>query len=134
MKKRTMMTIWVVAALVVAALVLVACGGSSSPAPAATAVAPAATAVAPAPTAVPATVAPTAISATAAPTAAPAIDAAALLQARCTDCHGLNKVTAARYTQEQWQQSVTRMVQKGARLNAEEQAALVAYLAETYKP
>ena len=51
-----------------------------------------------------------------------------------TDCHGLNKVTSARYTLEQWQQSVARMVQKGARLNAEEQEALVAYLAETYKP
>lgn len=118
MQTRTLTTIWIVATLIVAALVLGACRGSSSPTPAATG----------------ATSAPTAAPATAAPTAKPAIDAAALLQARCTDCHGLNKVTSARYTLEQWQQSVARMVQKGARLNAEEQKALVAYLAETYKP
>ena len=117
MNKRTMMQIWVVVMLVVATLMLVACGGSSSPAPAAT--------NAPAPTAVPATVA---------PSDAPAIDAAALLQERCTACHGLNKVTAARYTQEQWQQTVTSMVKKGASLTADEQTILVAYLAETYKP
>ncbi|HOU14623.1 MAG TPA: hypothetical protein PKZ84_16070 [Anaerolineae bacterium] len=123
MQTRTLTTIWIVATLIVAALVLGACRGSSSPPPAATGATSA-------PTAVPATAAP----ATTAPTAKPAIDAAALLQARCTDCHGLNKVTSARYTLEQWQQSVARMVQKGARLNAEEQEALVAYLAETYKP
>lgn len=123
MQMRTMMKIWIVAMLFVATMLFVACGGgSSSPAPAATVAAPT---NAPAPTAVPATVA---------PSDAPAIDAAALLQERCTACHGLNKVTAARYTQEQWQQNVTRMVQKGASLTAEEQAILVAYLAETYKP
>jgi cytochrome c5 len=120
MQKRTMMKIWIVAALVVAVVMLGACGGgSSSPAPAATAV--------------PSTTAPTDAPA-AAPTAAPATDAAALLQARCTDCHDLNRVTAARYTQEQWQQTVTRMVQKGANLTADEQTVLVAYLAATYKP
>ncbi len=66
--------------------------------------------------------------------AAPAIDAAALLQARCVDCHSLNRTTGARYTQAEWQEIVTRMLKHGAVLNSDEEAALVTYLAETYKP
>ena len=64
----------------------------------------------------------------------PAIDGAALLEARCVDCHGLSRATSARYTQEEWQEIVTRMIEHGAELNADEETALVAYLAETYKP
>jgi hypothetical protein len=64
----------------------------------------------------------------------PAIDAAALLQERCVDCHSLSRTTGSRYTQEQWQEVVTRMIRHGAVLNSEEETALVAYLAETYKP
>ena len=128
---------------------------------AAPAQAPATTAPAtavPTPTEAPATTAPTAEAeapeATAAPTQAPAepteappepteipaieeppaIDAAVLLQERCVGCHSLGRTTGARYTLEQWQQVVTRMIRHGAVLNAEEEAALVAYLAETYSP
>jgi major membrane immunogen (membrane-anchored lipoprotein) len=61
-------------------------------------------------------------------------DGKALLEARCTQCHGLSKITNKQKTQEQWQQTVTQMVEKGAQLNADEQATLVAYLAETYAP
>ncbi len=61
-------------------------------------------------------------------------DGAALLEARCVQCHGLSKTTNEQKTQEQWQQTVTRMVEKGAQLNADEQATLVTYLAETYAP
>jgi len=61
-------------------------------------------------------------------------DGAALLEARCTQCHGLDRVKQARLTQEQWQQTVTRMERKGATLTADEQTVLVTYLAETYKP
>ena len=155
MRKRTMMTIWLVVLLLVGGALLGACGGETPTSAPATAV----------PTAVeaPATPAPTdeAPAATTAPTQAPAepteaspepteappeptetpvveeapaIDAAALLQARCVDCHSLSRITEARYTQEQWQAVVTRMIQRGAVLNAEEEAALVAYLAETYMP
>ena len=65
---------------------------------------------------------------------APEIDAVALLQDRCVACHNLARATGGRYTLEQWQQVVTRMIRHGAVLNDEEQAALVAYLAETYGP
>jgi len=57
-----------------------------------------------------------------------------LLQERCTACHDLNRVTGAPKTREKWEQTVTRMVGKGAQLNAGEQATLIEYLAETYGP
>ncbi len=59
-------------------------------------------------------------------------DGATLLQDRCTGCHGLSKIEGQQKTQAEWEQTVTRMVEKGATLNADEQAILVAYLAETY--
>jgi len=56
------------------------------------------------------------------------------LQERCTACHDLNRVTQAQKTREKWEQTVTRMVGKGAQLNAGEQVTLIEYLAETYGP
>ena len=64
----------------------------------------------------------------------PAGDGAALLEERCTVCHGLDRTTSARKTRDQWEQTVVRMVGKGAELNEEEQEILIAYLAETYGP
>jgi cytochrome c5 len=66
--------------------------------------------------------------------AAPAGDGAALLSDRCTVCHNLDRVKSAKKTSEQWAQTVSRMVGKGAKVNADEQKALVAYLAKTYAP
>lgn len=149
MQTRTMMLIWLATLLLVGGALFGACSGATSPS------APATTD--PAPTAVPATVGTTATAvppgapdptapAVDPPTAtaesiqapateeAPAIDAAALLEARCVDCHSLSRIMGARYTQEQWQQVVTRMIRHGAVLNPDEETALVAYLAETYKP
>ena len=64
----------------------------------------------------------------------PEINAKALVEDRCTQCHGLSTITDAKKTPEQWEMTVSNMVQKGARLNDAEQAAVVAYLAETYGP
>jgi len=58
----------------------------------------------------------------------------ALLQERCTSCHGLDRTTSATKTREEWEKTVTRMVQKGAELNEEEMTILIDYLAETYGP
>ncbi len=60
------------------------------------------------------------------------ISGTTLLEERCSTCHGTDKVTQASKTQEEWEQTVTNMVEKGAELTAEEQEVLVAYLAETY--
>lgn len=64
----------------------------------------------------------------------PALDGAALLQERCTSCHTLQKATSRRQDQAGWTRTVQRMITKGAELNTEEQAALIAYLAQTYGP
>ncbi len=64
----------------------------------------------------------------------PAGHGAALLEERCTACHTLGRVTQAQKTREEWGQTVTRMVGKGAQLSEDEQNALTEYLAETYGP
>jgi cytochrome c5 len=66
--------------------------------------------------------------------AAPAGGGAELLNARCTVCHNLDRVKSAKKTREQWTQTVSRMVGNGAKLNADEQAAVIEYLAKTYAP
>lgn len=63
-----------------------------------------------------------------------AMDAAALLEARCSTCHSTAKAAQARKTLEEWTQTVTRMIGKGARLTDAEKAALIEYLARTYGP
>lgn len=60
------------------------------------------------------------------------MDGAALLQERCTVCHDLKRVEAAKKTADEWKATVERMVGKGAKLDANEQAALVEFLAATY--
>lgn len=62
------------------------------------------------------------------------IDGEVLLQERCTDCHGLGRVTGAQKTRDGWEDTVTRMVNLGARLNDEEKTTLIDYLAQTYGP
>ena len=68
------------------------------------------------------------------PSTAPATDGASLLEARCTDCHGIDRVMRAKKTREQWAKSVARMVGKGAQLNAAEQSTVIDYLSKTYGP
>jgi cytochrome c5 len=62
------------------------------------------------------------------------VDSETLLQERCTECHGLDRTTSAQKTRAEWDETVTRMVNKGAELNDEEKTILVDYLAETYGP
>ena len=65
---------------------------------------------------------------------APGLDGAALVNSRCTACHSLDRIKQAKKTSAQWKETVTRMVGNGAKLNADEQAAVIAYLAKTYGP
>jgi cytochrome c5 len=125
--------VWrLIAALVVMAGVLIACGGPEATEP------PAEVQPTALPTEVPQeepTAPPTEVPQEEPPTEpSPAGDGAALLEERCTVCHGLDRTTSARKTREQWEQTVVRMVGKGAELNEEEQKILIAYLAETYGP
>ena len=99
-----------IAAGLVVVVVLAACGSSATQAP------PAATAPA------------------LAPTGAPALDGAALLDTRCSVCHPSTRAKAAKKTLDEWTQTVTRMIGKGAQLTDAEKAALIDYLAKTYGP
>lgn len=62
------------------------------------------------------------------------IDAAALLESRCGVCHSTGIPKNARKSKRDWQETVTRMIAKGAKLSPEEKKTLVKYLAETYPP
>jgi cytochrome c5 len=64
--------------------------------------------------------------------AQPAISGATLLDTRCTVCHSKVKVTGKHKSQSEWNQTVQRMVLKGAFLTPEELIILVDYLAENY--
>ena len=89
------------------AILLAACGGSSQP----TQVPPAGTSPA---------------------VTTSAIDAASLLETRCSVCHPSTRAKSAQKAQAEWEQTVTRMISKGAQLTDAEKAALVDYLAKNY--
>lgn len=57
-----------------------------------------------------------------------------LLQERCSVCHGVRTVTGEKKTAQQWQQTVERMMRKGAKLSDAEKAVIVDYLAGKYAP
>ncbi|MFH0803424.1 MAG: hypothetical protein V2A78_13705 [bacterium] len=67
------------------------------------------------------------------PSATPAPDGATLLETRCSACHSADKPKQARKTRDQWEQTVTDMIGKGAQLTEAEKKVLVDYLANTYK-
>ena len=69
------------------------------------------------------------------PAAPPAsVDGETLVQERCTKCHGLERVTGVQKEREGWEQTVDRMIAKGAELDESEKAAVIEYLAEAYGP
>jgi len=62
------------------------------------------------------------------------VDGETLLQERCTQCHGLDRVTSQEKTRAEWEQTVEDMIDQGAELNEDEKTVLVDYLAATYGP
>jgi glucose/arabinose dehydrogenase len=63
-----------------------------------------------------------------------AADGATLLQERCGTCHDLERVTGANKDRPGWEESVDRMIEKGAVLSEEERVVLIDYLVEMYGP
>lgn len=59
-------------------------------------------------------------------------DGAALLQARCTRCHTLDRVQRTPRTASEWDTIVARMRSNGAQLSDAEAATLVQHLAQTF--
>lgn len=66
------------------------------------------------------------------PAPPPPPDPKAILEGACTMCHGLDFITERRKSHDDWQATVSRMMDKGASLGPDEAAALVDYLAKTY--
>ncbi len=112
--------------LIFLVLILSACG-STSPAVKPTDV-PAQAVLA----SVQATAVPASVQATTAPAASSALDGAALLDERCSVCHSADKAKQVPRSMAKWDQTVSRMIGKGAQLNDAEKAALVDYLATKY--
>ena len=55
-----------------------------------------------------------------------------LLDTRCSICHSTDKPKQAKKTREKWEQTVNRMIDKGAKLTDEEKEVLLDYLAKIY--
>jgi hypothetical protein len=55
-----------------------------------------------------------------------------LVEERCAVCHSLSVVETAQKTPQEWEETVNRMIEKGARLNDQEAEDVVDYLSETY--
>ena len=70
----------------------------------------------------------------ASPAQLPAEDGEALLEARCSTCHSADRARQVTKTRDGWDQSVSRMIDKGAQLSEAEKTLLVDYLTETYGP
>jgi cytochrome c5 len=98
----------VILTLIIASLVSVQCGGSP-----------------------PATEAPAATEPPATEEAPVTLDGKSLVEERCTRCHDLGPVEAAKKTEEEWKTTVERMVGKGAQLDQTEQELVIKYLTET---
>ncbi|MBS0361390.1 MAG: hypothetical protein JSR98_08415 [Proteobacteria bacterium] len=67
-----------------------------------------------------------------APGDAPADPGAALVKDRCTMCHDTDIIAASPRPAAAWGDLVASMVRRGAQLNDDEKAQVVAYLAKTY--
>ena len=59
-------------------------------------------------------------------------DGASLLDVRCSVCHSADRPRQARKTRAQWEETVTRMIGKGAQLSEMEKGVLIDYLAKNY--
>jgi len=55
-----------------------------------------------------------------------------LVQERCTRCHTLAPIEAARKTRHEWESTVYRMITRGARLNEREAKEVIEYLSNVY--
>jgi len=55
-----------------------------------------------------------------------------LVEKTCSTCHSLDQAVAPKRSRGQWQASVDAMIQRGAKLSAEEAASVVAYLAANF--
>jgi hypothetical protein len=61
------------------------------------------------------------------------VDGERLLEERCGVCHKTEIPKSARKSRSEWDKTVARMINKGAKLSPEEKKVLVRYLSRVYK-
>jgi len=105
MNKRTISFSSILLLIILAGILLAACG-SSAPAPASSG----------------------------GSTGGSTLDGQTLMQTRCTVCHTADRITSAHKTAAQWKATVDKMINNGAQLSSAEEQTLVNYLAQTYHP
>ena len=52
----------------------------------------------------------------------------AVMESRCAECHGVERILNASKDRSGWDSTISRMMSKGTVLNSEEKAALIDYL------
>lgn len=57
-----------------------------------------------------------------------------LVQQRCTKCHTLGPIEVAHKTRKEWEDTVYRMIQRGANLSDAEAQKVIDYLAQAHGP
>jgi hypothetical protein len=56
-----------------------------------------------------------------------------LVKERCTKCHTLAPIEVSRKTHQEWETTVYRMMDKGARLTSHEAKAVIDYLTQAHR-
>src|SRR3954454_8062538 len=59
-------------------------------------------------------------------------DGKKLVEGACAGCHELDRVSAAGYTEEEWRNNISMMVNVGAPLSKDQMNTVVAYLAKSF--
>jgi hypothetical protein len=59
----------------------------------------------------------------------PVADGPTLLKTRCATCHSPERGKTVRKTRAEWEQTMSKMIAKGAKINGAEKDVLVEYLA-----
>jgi cytochrome c-type biogenesis protein CcmH/NrfF len=75
-----------------------------------------------------------AITITLSPDSTTGLNAARLVEERCTVCHSINRIQTARHSAADWKTVVDTMIARGANLNPEEETLVINWLAATYGP
>jgi len=57
-----------------------------------------------------------------------------LVKERCTECHTLAPIEVSHKTHREWEITVYRMMEKGARLNRDEAKTVIDYLSQAHGP
>ena len=57
-----------------------------------------------------------------------------LVETRCAECHTLDRITSASKSQQEWADTVDRMIERGASLADQERESVIGYLAGNYGP